>query len=891
MLALYRSGRQAEALDAYREARAALDELGIEPGAGLRQLEKQILTQDPALQPARARLLTGGRVSLPGALVPTPPFPFVGRARELLTLRALLERAEGGEGGLVLLAGEAGGGKTRLVRELAYEAAAAGVVVLYGASDAAVSVPYQPLREWLEFLLRACDARTLAECLGGHGEILSRLVPELTRITGPPGPPGDPESDRYLLQSAAAELLTRVSRLQPLLLVAEDVHWADAETLLLLRRLARSSPEARMLVVATYRDRGEEIGPALSDTLAELSRLDGMTRLSLGKLSDEDVSAFIRASTDAEADGGLASTIGELTGGTPLLLCELWRDLRESGAVEVSGAGVHLSLPTSEVRGPERLRDVVRQRLSRLAPETTSTLELASVAGTQFELRVLAHAAGRTQATVATAVEEAIRHGLVEELPESVPAWRFTHELVRRAVYDRIPGIRRAELHLRVGEALESVHAADPARFLPELAHHFTLAAPVAGIERAVDYNLRAADAATASAAFEEAAARLSTALELGIADPRERARTQVELGYLLNEAGRGSESRLMLAAGLDAATGLEERGIAARALVHEIGHRMGDPDLDPDEMRKVTEAAVDTLRQLGDLGGLAMAERYLGLALFRQGRLAEACAVLERAVVDADTSGDRDKRRQVIGTLVNCYWQGPAPVDEAIRRCEELLHSAQTDRVLAAVITRFLSVLFAMAARFDEARELDRTSSLVLDELNQNSYWVYRGATAEAKELAGDRAGAERELLAQWDWFSSHGDRAIDDRAMSSAYKLAYLYCDDDRWDEAANCLSFGSEVALVARPTHRTIYRLAGEARIAAHSGRIPHALTLAQRAVDYAEPTDNLNLRARIWMALAEVQRASGAAAEADAALAAAIRLYVAKGNIAAVAPLRA
>ena len=414
-----------------------------------------------------------------------------------------------------------------------------------------------------------------------------------------------------------------MSRLQPLLLIAEDIHWSDTETLLLLRRLARSSPEARMLVVATYRDRGEEIGPALSDTLAELSRLDGMTRLSLGKLSEEDVSAFIRASTDAEADGGLASTIGELTGGTPLLVCELWRDLRESGAVEVSGTGVRLSRPVAELRGPERLRDVVRQRLSRLAPQTTATLELASVAGTQFEAASSRSgsglAAGRSRLPPSrrrfdTAWSKSCRSS-------SPPGASPTSSCAAPSTTGS-PASARAELHLRVGEALESIHAADPARLLPELAHHFTLAAPVAGAERAVDYNLRAADAATAAAAFEEAAARLSTALELGIADPRERARTQVELGYLLNEAGRGSESRLMLAAGLDAATGLEERGIAARALVHEMGHRMGDPELDPDEMRKVTEAAVDTLRQLGDLGGLAVAERYLGLALFRQGRV-----------------------------------------------------------------------------------------------------------------------------------------------------------------------------------------------------------------------------------------------------------------------------
>ena len=140
MLALYRSGRQAEALEAYRDARAALDELGIEPSAALRQLERQILTQDPALELAPRRGCSRtAQVRFPGRSCRTSPFPFVGRARELATLRSLLERAEGGEGGLVLLTGEAGAGKTRLVRELAHEAAGRGVLVCYGASDAAVT--------------------------------------------------------------------------------------------------------------------------------------------------------------------------------------------------------------------------------------------------------------------------------------------------------------------------------------------------------------------------------------------------------------------------------------------------------------------------------------------------------------------------------------------------------------------------------------------------------------------------------------------------------------------------------------------------------------------------------------------------------------------------------
>ena len=161
---------------------------------------------------------------------------------------------------------------------------------------------------------------------------------------------------------------------------------------------------------------------------------------------------------------------------------------------------MRLSRPVAEVRGPERIREVVQQRLSRLSPETSHMIELAAVAGPRFELRVVATAAGLDQAALTEAVVHAARDGIIEELPDAVPACRFTHELVRRAVYDPIPRIRLPQLHLLVGEALERDHAPDLARVLPELAHHFTIAAPVAGAERGVDYNLRAAEAATASA-------------------------------------------------------------------------------------------------------------------------------------------------------------------------------------------------------------------------------------------------------------------------------------------------------------------------------------------------------------------------------------------------------
>jgi DNA-binding SARP family transcriptional activator/tetratricopeptide (TPR) repeat protein len=889
MLALYRSGRQSDALDAYRAARAALAELGLEPGAGLRGLERRILTQDAGLELGRP--LVAGPVPLPGALVPESPFPFVGRVRELATVRELLRRADGGEGGVVLLAGEAGGGKTRLVRELAREGAAGGALVLYGTSDATITTPYQPVREWLEFLLRVEDRRALVECFGSGGGELVRLVPKLAQVTGAAVPERrDAESDRFALQSAVVELLTGLGRRQPLLLVADDLHWADGETLHLLRRLGSTAPEDRWLLVAAYRS--EESEGELIDTLADLGRRAGVTRLTLGNLDHADVGEFVRLSTEAEATPELVSALGELTDGTPLLLCELWRDLSEGGGVEVTDA-VRLTRPAAELRGPDPVRELVRQRLSRLDPGTVDLLELSAAAGPRFELRLLAKAAGVDPAALAGPAGEAVRSGLVERFPEPAHAHRFTHELVRRAVYDRITDLHRAELHLRLGEALERAHAADPVAILPELAHHFTLAAPLAGVERAIVYNLRAAEAATAAAAHGEAADRFAAALGLGIDDPGDRVRVQVALARALRQTARNAEAAALFSDAYVAATMLGERGLAARALVGSSELRLNsDPDVGAAEIVPIVEAAIRALRELDDELGLAQAERLLGVALDRDGREQAAVAAFERALVHAEAAGDRYARRFTVRSLAENYWRRATRVEDAIVRLEQLRAASRDDRLLEAVVGCCLAYVIAMAGRFDEARALVDASAPIVEAADEFGTSTILWGIPEMRELAGDVAGAEQDWLAIWTKLRTERGQ-YRSWGLRVAAALALLYVDQERWDDACACLSYGEErsdlpYGTVYPPTPGKDYsflRLAAQARVAAHLGDTTTALELARRALDSAE-----RHRPRALLALAEVERAAGHAAEADAAVARALELYEQKGNVAAAARLR-
>lgn len=602
---------------------------------------------------------------LPGPLRPTSTFPFVGRSAELERLRTLMPTAEGEGSRVVLLGGEPGSGKSRLVREFAAQAASDGALVLYGACDAEVRTPYGPFVEALDQLAHATDPDELRAALGSGGGELTRLLPDLVARVGAlaPAVEADPDTERHRLHTAFAELLAGIARRRPTLLVVEDVHWADAPTLLLLRQLARAG-SARVLLLATFRDTEADLPEALSETLADLRRYDTV-RLGLGGLSGDEVAEFVRS-----AAGGalapelqeLAKSIRDLTGGNAFLVCELWRALVETRAVEVRDGTIRLTESAAELGSPDSVREVVSQRLSRLAPGTSDLLELAATAGAEFELGVVRRAAGLGEPELLAALDEAVRSGMIEELPSHGLACRFTHELVRRALYDRLSGPRRAQLHLRVGEALEGGKGRT-GRALADLAHHFAAAAPFGRARRAVDYNVLAARSATAALAFEEAAARLRTALALGIDSPEERQEISLELGNASHRGGKAVDAQEAFKTASDIARELgDARSLARAAIGYENAcWRPGIVDQGAVELLEEAAEALgdeDSELRIGLLGGLSRALDFQGLH--------ERAAVVRASAVDM--ARRMQDRRGLAGVLVSSYWaRWTVPVEDIL--------------------------------------------------------------------------------------------------------------------------------------------------------------------------------------------------------------------------------
>jgi DNA-binding SARP family transcriptional activator/class 3 adenylate cyclase len=797
--------------------------------------------------------------------------PMVGRANELERIRAVFATAaERSTCVRCTVLGPAGVGKSRLAREL-----------VEGIDAQVVEGRCLPYGEGITY---SAIVDVVTQLAGGYRELLAATPAAAATIASLLGESRESTAAEEVAW-AVRKLLEASAHTKPLVVVFDDVQWGEPGFVELVEHVVYLSTGVPILLLCLARpellDRHPSWGAARGDS----------TTVLLEPLAPEEIDELIDHLLQGEQlEHDLGARIKYAAQGNPLFVEEMLAIVREAGG--------------DEVLVPPTIKALLAARLDQLEPGERELLGCGSIEGELFHRgaveAMLAETGALERELVALARKELVRPDRSPFLRDD--AFRFHHLLIRDAAYDALPKATRAELHERFAAWLadHSDQIAERDELLGyhlEQAHDYRaeLGSPDRALgERAAAHLVAAGARAAALSDVEAVASLLRRALSLGIADPRDRVRAQLELGQALHQTRRVAESEAVLTETHELAARLGEDDVAALALVQRVWNRTGvartsyeEETATQEEAQIVAEQAIDVLDRTGDERGLALARRLRGMAIgWRSGFTATVEAELEHALVHARASGDRETLRLTISSLTNAYLvDGPTPAAAAIDRCEQLLDSVQDDRVLEATVQRPLALFHAMTERPAEAIRLLDEAGDVLDDLSLRTAQVYRWVGAYARELAGDIAGAESELTAIWAYFRDLRPGQIDTRARVATTELARMYCDLRRWDDADATLEYGRSASAV-QPSRL----LAVEARLAAHQGS-PVALARAREAVAKSEHrAPALTTGAIVQAALAEVERTTGRSVEADASFERAIELYALKQNLAAAAALR-
>ncbi len=723
-------------------------------------------------------------IAMPPELAASGPATFIGRTPELERLTALWNQARLGRPGLAVLTGEPGIGKTRLGQELAAAVAAEGATVLIGRCEEDSLSSYQPLVEPLRYYVLSCPADHLAADLAAIAPELASLVPEILGRVAAVALPAGPV-DRYRVFAAAATVVRAAAGRAPVLLLLDDLQWAEKPALMLLRHLVRHLGSAPVLVVATCRQAELATVAALGDLVAGLRRDRLVEVIPVGGLGEREVASLVHELGGRRSPPGFVRAVFTATEGNPLFVESLVRHFDDAPATAgVGGLGL-----------PDDVTEMIARRLARLSPPCQRVLSVASVLGREFDAPLLGEIAEVGDEDLIGLVEEAVASRVLVEVPATAGRYAFHHAVIRQVLYEGLIGLRRARLHRRIGAALEGDGRPRSADRLASLAHHFLEAARGAGdgdsgTGAAVDYAYAAASGAMGSVAFEEAAGLCERALHVLERQTHPDADQRLDVLLLLGQAhcraGDTEQARKAFGLAIEAAGAVgtpdalsrsaltyaevpAESGVVDERLVAIL--ESASASLGPDdprrarllarlveelyftdrrgECRALSDEAVSLARRTADPVGLVDALDVRRLLLVGPGAPTARLAVSEELVAVAEGAQDvvaalRGRVARVVDLVESSLFRGiDAEIDAVARLADQARQPAW-----AWYPAKWRAMRALMAGRIDDAERLAQAALAVGERPHgKTAFQAYVVQLVEVRRCQGRLAELEESM------------------------------------------------------------------------------------------------------------------------------------------------